>query len=397
MLTYLQKAFQDSSLFVSHKHNMHDEDTKFISSAFSDLFAYQPDLEYSEHLDYYLPEFDLDGFTEEDICVHSVKMESCGSCKLSMDLDSTRINDQSSIGSQDIRSPFSEAISIKDIAKSQVHIDLSPASSLKKRPPSTQQTSTSPVEVKPVVKFFSDYDRQAYTRSQLNSFVLKLIDHEILTEDQVSQLDQESLQLLSNFSFMIYSTKLENVTLSQDVSVLNEKISATKEKKKRNEERIKYIFKRVNKILLKQYMDKNGISIHEEGKAINELLFKYFGSVLNKEKETSCKKGTPSYDRFFTLLFKPSNMYRNDLKEVFDFPSYLQAFRTIIESDFISDFKKKRTVKIDLYLNDLKNEIFYSNDRFDPSILKKRVSRLPWSIAEVQRGIKFFEDDFKMH
>lgn len=357
-------------------------------SFFGDLF--KPIL--SDPLHHYfemdVPEFNLEGFQEDSTTSYPSDTFSPGSRKMSKDLASTEDAEMSptisgedaSVDSQEVdHQPdlFSEC---KSVAKS--------ACSLSKRSPKDkvdypkQQSKCQEVS-------FNDYDLQAINQSKLVSAVIKLIDREPLSQADLESFDHDSLQLVSNFAFMMLGVELKACSLDVNLATLNEKMKSTKEKKKRNEERIKYVFKRVNKLLLTRFMSERHLSTEDD--AMSQVLHFYFGSAMS---QASVNKKT-SYERYFTLLFKPSNMYRNDLKDVFGFKSYLHVFQDILSSEFLTDFKAKRAIKIEGYLKELKNEIFYSSDKSDPTILQQKISRLPWSIAEVSKGIDLFTQVFQ--
>lgn len=397
MFTFLSHAFHDSSLCVQVQQPIHSNSPVGGYNLFGDLFLPRVELEYSDLMDYLVPEFELDGLFEEAITMCSDKNQSQGSRKLSNELASTQDHDLSASDIVDTETNYTEASNSPTEPRAKLQNTSDTKSSLKKRPPSHQEDFYHQIDSKPADRFITEFDRQNFTKAQLASLVLKLIDREKLPETLVAQLDPESIQLLSNFSFMIYSSKLSADSLSKNLVALNELISSIKEKKKRNEERIKYVFKRINKILLKRFMNDSDLPQEEENKAMELILEKYFGVIEQLNTDQSCKKDKTLYERYFTLLFKPSNMYRNDLKDVFNFPSYLEVFKDILDSDFLTEFMDKRQTKIESYLNDLRNEIFYCVDKTDPTILQKKVTRLPWSVAEVQKGISLFRDVFKMH
>lgn len=393
MLSYLLRAIQHDILPVSIDRKLVAEEGD--SAFFGDLFKSNSELEYSAVLDGIGPEFDLDGCFEDMMSIHSNETKDGDSRKLSNELASTEANENSGVDLEETSFANLGDQGCKNELSKELQFSFSTDSNLEKRPPNKIETSLIKSNYTDQSQVLNEFDQETVMRAKLVSQVVRLIDRLQLSEYQVAVLDQESIQLLSNFSFMIYGKSLAKENLIQDIQLLNNRIIDTKEKKKRNEERIKYVFKRVNKTILSQYMNRHDISVEGEGHAIKQVLQKYFGSVIRLDAEFQNSEQKNSYDRYLTLLFKPSNMYRNDLKDVFSFPSYREDFREILYCDFLIEFKKKRLSKVKSYLKDLKNEIFYTNDKSDPSILLKKVTRLPWSITEVQKGITLFEDFFK--
>lgn len=344
------------------------------SSFFGDMFIHQG---YSYDLDKLFgdePEFDLDGQISREASkaeVVHVHTEAClkGDCQSSTQADEQAEDALSDAGSRLEAGPALSTTSLK-------------ADTLRKRPPAQVPSKLFVAEPKPQVQ--DDFEQEQARRADLVRLVAKIIDHEPLPQAAVLALDSPSLVLLSNFSHLIYKTSLDldSAKLADSVAALNKVIEATPEKK-RNEERIKYVFKRVNKILLKKFMAEHGLSEDEEATSMRSLINVYFYSGQTVEAVDSLA----GYERLFTLLFKPSNMYRNDLKEVFGYAAYAAAFRSILDADFMNEYQVKRIGKIETYLRKLQGEIFYSQDQKDTSILQHKLSRLPWSISEVQKGV----------
>ena len=393
MFSYLHNNLHVQTLSSSTNHALTSlcsgNDCSFFGDIFKPIYS-DPLFQYFESQ---VPEFNLEGMKEEEETVISGSVYAPESRKLSRELASTEDVEQSPSCSEETPSISSEEMEPAQDIFSENKSTAKSSKSLKKRNPKDQEGSLHRIQKlinESSQKNTNDYDQQALNRSNLVTFVTKLIDRESLSERDLSCLDQDSLQLLSNFAFMIYGIEIKANAITGATVELNAKMASTKEKKKRNEERIKYVFKRVNKLLLKRFMSEQDLSEAEENQAMSQVLHKYFGIVLT---DHSSKKS--SYERYFTLLFKPSNMYRNDLKEVFSFKAYLDIFRDILTNEFLQDFKLKRVHKVESYLQDLRNEIFYSSDRSDPSILQQKITRLPWSVTEVQKGMDLFTEVFK--
>lgn len=352
------------------------------NSFFGDLFM--PD--YSSSLtDFFSDdtlEFSLDGIydapasssnSEEDIC--SAKSST------NHDLTSTKDDEAMSVDTMDKMSEVGCRLG-KRLALSTSSV--SSTTPLKKK--SSEKTITTSISPETILaeSQTEDFEQQQALRSQLVDQICKLIDRKQLVESDLHVFDEESLRLLSNFSYLIYKlTVTKAPSLTAAVAALNSAIATNTEKKKRNEERIKYVFKRVNKLLLEEHMSRRGIAPEAELSAMKDIIQEYFSDGQMFEKIETMH----GYERFLTLLFKPSNMYRNDLKEVFSYSAYAAVFKDILEKDFLKDYEKERFLKIEGYLRSLKNSIYYSPDQSDPTILNNMLSRLPWSLAEVQKGI----------
>lgn len=392
MFAYLHNAFHVSTLSSTKHSNKTCQCSGSDCSLFGDLFMPIQDDLLNQYLEKDIPEFNLEGFQEEDKAACPEDSQSPGSRKLSRELASTEDADQSASISEETPSVSSEIENQIDLFS-----ESKSTTSLKKRNPKNEEEIQSLVSKLPQPAKevdFNEFDVQALNRSRLVGLIVKLIDRESLHQREVDCLDEDSLQLLSNFAFMIYGIEFKASSITDSISKVNEKMVSTKEKKKRNEERIKYVFKRINKLLLKRFMFERDLPAEFENVASTQVLNEYFGSAIsNDSTKRSCN--SPSYERYFTMLFKPSNMYRNDLKEVFSFKPYLEIFRDILSNEFLTDFKVKRASKVESYLVELRNEIFYCSDKSDPTILQKKISRLPWSISEVKKGMDLFSDVFK--
>lgn len=359
-------------------------------SFFGDLFM----PEYSSSLEDFFSddtlEFSLDGVYDTPACSSNSEAEMCSakSCT-NHDLSSTKDDEAMSIDTTDKMSEAGSQLG-KRLALSTSSV--SSSTPLKKRSPAKLNTTTISTGITIAVPQMEDFEQQQAVRSKLVDQISKLIDRKQLQESDLHIFDEESLRLLSNFSYLIYKLTVNKApSLTAAVSALNNAIASNTEKKKRNEERIKYVFKRVNKLLLEEYMSQKGMAPEAELVAMKQIIQQYFANGLVFEKV----ENMPGYERFFTLLFKPSNMYRNDLKEVFSYPAYATAFRDILEKDFLKDYEKERFSKIEGYLRSLKNSIYYSPDQSDPTILNNMLSRLPWSLAEVQKGISILSSVLK--
>ena len=354
-------------------------DSEVYSSQFGDLFMPNFGSPCDKMFEDFVPEFDLDGIKEENLFCQDETLACLSQCHTQKVLTSTQASEERFVDSSDKSDLESEIGLNLETPEMSVHS----SSNLKKRSPILPLY---PTQICSLVasKNSDEFEQIQALRNLLAVQICKLIDREVPLESDLSQLDEESMQLFSNFSFLIYKVAFPAKNpLDVQIDQLQKAIHTDVQKKKRNEERIKYVFKRVNKIILKRFMANSASREESESSAIKRIIFGYFS---NGEKYDHAEK-MPGYDRYFTLLFKPSNMYRNDLKDIFSFTSYAQDFKSIVQNEFLKEYQAKRTYKIEAYLISLKNEIFYSTNQSDPSILKHKLSRLPWSLAEVEKGI----------
>lgn len=376
MFSFMHHVLNSTTTFSTAQAQSPAEDSLFFGDLFMPDCGYEMDKLFSDQV----PEFDLDGMKEERAFCFEESIACKSRCHSKKALSSTQDCDQNTADRSDKLSESGSQLGDGPALSTTSEVG---ESSLKKRQPLLPVSSAL---IAPLVlgTHSEDFEQQQAVRSILVEQICKLIDRQPLKSDDLLLLDPESLQLLSNFSFLIFRVPISNGSqLESNLVDLNKVIEEGAEKKKRNEERIKYVFKRVNKLLLKAFMKQEGLPIESELLAMKKIICLYFSKGQQYEKV----ENMPGFDRYFTLLFKPSNMYRNDLKDVFSFPSYAAVFKQILEGDFMREYKQKRITKIEAYLRNLKTEIFYSPDQSDPSILNHKLSRLPWSLAEVQKGV----------
>ena len=96
-----------------------------------------------------------------------------------------------------------------------------------------------------------------FTTPQILLAVLQLIDRQPISLSTVESLSGSHKTVFFNFVFFSYEIKLQDFSsLLSFVEMINQKMTSFVPKKIRNEERIKYAFKRINKILLKTFSSK---------------------------------------------------------------------------------------------------------------------------------------------
>jgi hypothetical protein len=212
------------------------------------------------------------------------------------------------------------------------------------------------------------------------STISKLIDHQPLRLSDVDSLDHDQLILLSNFTKMLFNMVLNSQKdLVSQLEELNFIIKSAPEKKKRNEERIKFTFKRANKLLLKRFIQLKQLeSLPEEQ---NQTLFiEYFFG-------TDKKKANQEFQKLEELIFKPRNIYRRELKELFQHQIYTEELIFTLESLLYDEYLQKRRTKILSLCDQIKEELYYRNDKSSASVLEKIMKRMPWSAQEAKKGL----------
>jgi hypothetical protein len=218
-------------------------------------------------------------------------------------------------------------------------------------------------------------------RSELPGLVCKLLDRKPVKLAEVLPMDNETLLIFSNFTKLLFQFEIVKTSpIQNQIESLNDLIRTTKDKKKRNEERIKYTFKRVNKMLLKRFASGSRESESETEKIQSNLVAHYFSSTTSDKSKVS------------NMLFRPTNLYRNDLKSLFSHNLYKQEFSSILENTYIEEFMDKRLSTLEGYIRMLKEEIYYAGEAGDCNLLSKKLTRMPWSIQEVQRGVEVLQD-----
>ena len=221
-------------------------------------------------------------------------------------------------------------------------------------------------------------------RSELPGVVCKLLDRRPIKLSDVLPMDDETLLIFSNFTKLLFQFEIVKTSPFQEqIEYLNELIQTTKEKKKRNEERIKYTFKRVNKMLLKRFAASKSESNPEAEQIQSDLVAHFFSSTSSDRLKVQ------------GMLFHPTNLYRNDLKTLFSNNRYRQEFISILENIYTEEFLEKRLATLEGYIKMLKEEIYYAGEAGNCNLLSKKLTRMPWSIQEVQKGVQVLQEILK--
>lgn len=230
------------------------------------------------------------------------------------------------------------------------------------------------------VGHFSKIQVELIRQNEFVSTISKLIDQQPLRLSDVDSLDSEQVILLTNFTKMLFNVVLnpEQDMVSQ-LEDLNNIIKSTPEKKKRNEERIKFTFKRANKLLLKRFVELKQLESLPEEKT-QKLFIEHF---FSEERSLSNQE----FLQLVELIFKPRNIYRRELKDLFKFQQYTEEFVFALESLLYDEYLKKRRVKILGLCDQIKEELYYRNDKSNASVLEKIMKRMPWSAHEARKGL----------
>lgn len=221
---------------------------------------------------------------------------------------------------------------------------------------------------------------ELFRQNEFVSTISKLIDQQPLRLSDLDSLDGEQLILLSNFTKMLFDTVLSpDADMVAQLEALNSIISSTPEKKKRNEERIKFTFKRANKMLLKRFVQLKQLeSLPEE--QTQKLFIEHFFSL---EKSQSNQE----FLQLLELIFKPRNIYRRELKQLFQYRCYTEEFVFTLESLLYDEYLKKRRTKILGLCDQIREELYYRSDKASASVLQKIMKRMPWSASEAKKGL----------
>jgi hypothetical protein len=226
----------------------------------------------------------------------------------------------------------------------------------------------------------SKFQVEMIRHNEFVSTISKLIDHQPLRLSDIDSLDNDQLILLSNFTKMLFDLVLNSQKdLVSQLEELNSIIKSAPEKKKRNEERIKFTFKRANKLLLKRFVQLKQLeSLPEED--TQALFIEYFFG-------TNKKKANQEFQKLEELIFKPRNIYRRELKELFQHQLYTEELTFTLESLLYDEYLQKRRTKILSLCDQIKEELYYRNDKSSASVLQKILKRMPWSAQEAKKGL----------
>lgn len=374
-----------------------------LSEYYLQMFSPDQDLqEYNDENNYdseYL-EFSLDPKEEAKLTAHH-EQSSCAN----LGPNRPRLMSQESKAYSDMNKPISSGSTKADDQMSDQacdHSELRPNYGERYSSTSVKSSKTRPLGESSNV--LSNYQVEQLKKKEFLSTLCRLIDRTPLRVSEVESLEGSDLVILSNFSYLMHGFSLNSSnSIEAQISQLNETMSNSQTKKKRNEERIKYTFKRANKIILKRFMQTHNLPAEQETEAKYTLIRKYFfgeepAGAKGRSAGTSRTAATArEEEKLFQMLFKPSNLYRNDLKGIFRSSLYLQEFEYVLENLFYGEYLTKRKAKVESYISMLKEDIYYSPNKSDCTILSKRLKRMPWSSQEVLKGVQLMQELLAEH
>lgn len=342
--------------------------------SFVDEFSLEPPLEPTRESPLAPPRSSLDYKHEEELsCLGKFPTRKCSAeCSTQLEVAS-------------VQSPPSSADALVDQStKEQPEMSLH-QSSLSHRL-STEAAAQVPAEI-------LAFESIQLKKGQFAITVCKVIDRQPISLEEVMNLDEETLTVLSNFCNLVLgnSQKLSKTNLKNSLRELNEKLASSSEKKKRNEERIKYTFKRVNRLLLSRFEQshysnnaRDTGSVYQEDLIRAQFIQNYFGEghqILPEATDIS-----QTQEKVFGLLFSPTNLYRKDLKTLFGHRLYRDHFSSVLREEYLPDYLNRRSAKVGSYIAALREDLYFSPDKTDDTLLAKRLKRLPWTKEEVVRG-----------
>ena len=116
--------------------------------------------------------------------------------------------------------------------------------------------------------------------------VLQLIDRKPISLSLIESLSESHKTVFFNFVFFSYEIKLQDFpSLLSFVERINEVMAVFVPKKIRNEERIKYVFKRINKKLLKLFNNKTNNQELPNNLQKGSMLTYYFKSSSSNKRD----------------------------------------------------------------------------------------------------------------
>lgn len=167
-------------------------------------------------------------------------------------------------------------------------------------------------------------------------------------------------------------------------------MTVTVPKKIRNEERIKYIFKRVNKRLLKNFIKQKGLQNQDVNIAKGLMITYYFSGTAFPTRTEDAKPVSPS-DPIFKKIFKQAGLSRTELKKILSNGFYSAAVSQSLDN-IIEQLVEDRNKKLSKIIDELQENLYYSQNKEDVTALKQSVKRIPWSIKEMMQSIQVFQN-----
>lgn len=221
---------------------------------------------------------------------------------------------------------------------------------------------------------------------QLVHIISKLLDKEPLSVSTLESLNEGHRVILFNFIYMMYGIKLDNGNLVSFIEELSLKQNTSKPKKIRNEERIKYVFKRVNKVLLQNFTRFRRLEEELDSLRKGLMLQYYFGDTPLPSRIEDASPILDS-DPLFQRIFKQMGLARADLHKILQNKFYKAAFSQVLDEEFVDTLVQDRSKKLRKMIAALEDDLYFSVDKSDVTVLSRAIKRLPWSLEEMNVSI----------
>lgn len=230
------------------------------------------------------------------------------------------------------------------------------------------------------------------TVPQILQVIHRLIDEEPITVPMVENLSKCHKTVFFNFANLLYNVSpqsSEEYNLQPYLDQIMIKMVNSESKKIRNEERIKYIFKRVNKILLKSFIRQKNLESYNKSIA-KGLMIQYYFSGAPLPSKISDAEPVPSSDKRFKRVFSQTGVSRNELKALMHSSFYKVAVSQVVDNilEHLISNRNKKTMTI---VDKLIDKLFSSVNREEVTALRSVVKRVPWSVKEMIQSIGVFK------
>lgn len=338
-------------------------------------------------------EFDPFGQTESDANLdffdEFVKApEFC----LETDCENTQFNDRST---QDHSNDRMETLS-EQSAKLAANDDFnqSTVSALKKRAPQTdfwdETQSTASFEPSQV----DSIDISSSKLKLVPNVMIEMIDREPVSLKSLSNLDAEHFAIVRHFARHLFNVEVSGEGDFLLAESINKAMLTTPAIHRRNEERIKKVFKSVIKSMLVTFQQINGLWKVNGRELVSEFITAYFSQDGCESESINLDIGAGqklNSSEFVTLLTSFTKFTKKHAISLLKHPRFSADFEAMLTCVFKENFERKRWKKVCTLASKISDL-----DRLGKPV-EGFVKRLPWSTTEIKASIDLCLNLCKQH
>lgn len=303
---------------------------------------------------------------------------------LEADSDMTSFNDKST------QDPFTERMETLSEQSAKLAANTTSsymsATMLQKRTPQTDSLD----ETQSIGSFEpSQVDSIDVSSSKLKlvpNIMIDIIDRVPLSLKSLSNIEAEHLALIKHFAKYLFNTEIAGLETGASVFAesINKAMLSVPALHRRNEERIKKVFKSVIKSMLVTFQQINGLWKISGRELVSEFITAYFNDGCTESSKIKLDLGNGqslNRDEFVTLLTSFTKFTKKHALSLLKYQRFSADFETMLTCAFQDNFERKRWKKV----CSLASKIADLNRLGKP--VEGFVKRLPWSTTEIKASI----------